>query len=43
MNVWIAASDGRTSTVEKLLQESYQRDGNVKDPNGYTPVHAAAA
>ncbi|GAV48960.1 hypothetical protein ZYGR_0N03650 [Zygosaccharomyces rouxii] len=43
MNVWIAASDGRTSVVEKLLQENYQRDGNVKDPNGYTPVHAAAA
>lgn len=43
MNIWIAASDGRASIVEKLLQENYQRDGNVRDPNGYTPVHAAAA
>lgn len=29
--------------MEQILQENYGGNANVKDPNGYTPVHAAAA
>ncbi|KAL3231396.1 Uncharacterized protein RNJ44_00431 [Nakaseomyces bracarensis] len=41
MNIWVAASDGRGDLVEKFLSEGFS--ANSKDPNGYTPVHAAAA
>lgn len=41
MNIWIAASDGRGDIVEKFLADGLS--ANSKDPNGYTPVHAAAA
>ncbi|QLG70778.1 hypothetical protein HG535_0A07200 [Zygotorulaspora mrakii] len=43
MNIWIAASDGKQEVVEQLLAQGSGIDSNVKDPNGYTPVHAAAA
>ncbi|AGO10053.1 AaceriAAR063Cp [[Ashbya] aceris (nom. inval.)] len=42
MNIWVAASDGLTAQVEELLRQT-SADANVKDPNGYTPMHAAAA
>ncbi|CCF60314.1 hypothetical protein KAFR_0J02500 [Kazachstania africana CBS 2517] len=43
MNIWVAASDGRQELVEKFLNENPSLSANTKDPNGYTPVHAAAA
>lgn len=43
MNIWTAASDGREDVVEQLLAQNNGLDANSKDPNGYTPVHAAAA
>ncbi|CDO93129.1 unnamed protein product [Kluyveromyces dobzhanskii CBS 2104] len=41
MNIWIAASNGETETVEKFINAG--QTANDKDDNGYTPVHAAAA
>ncbi|CUS23354.1 LAQU0S09e02872g1_1 [Lachancea quebecensis] len=41
MNIWIAASDGRAELVEKFLSEGFTAES--KDPNGYTPIHAAAS
>ncbi|GMM38714.1 hypothetical protein DASC09_060530 [Saccharomycopsis crataegensis] len=41
-NIWVAASDGDTSTVKKYI-ESGEYSATSKDPNGYTPIHAAAA
>ncbi|KAL6939235.1 hypothetical protein ACO0RG_003068 [Hanseniaspora osmophila] len=41
MNIWIAASDGRQDLVEKYLASGLS--AVAKDPNGYTPMHAAAA
>ncbi|SCW00341.1 LAFE_0C02058g1_1 [Lachancea fermentati] len=41
MNIWIAASDGKVDVVEKFLANGFRADS--KDPNGYTPLHAAAA
>lgn len=42
MNIWIAASDNKISLVENYLSS-----GNFSavsaDPNGYTPIHAAAS
>lgn len=43
MNIWIAASDGKENLVEQILSQGSGVDANIKDPNGYTPVHAAAA
>ncbi|CCC70024.1 hypothetical protein NCAS_0D04430 [Naumovozyma castellii] len=44
MNIWIAASDGRQDLVEQYLTaENTPFTANSKDPNGYTPIHAAAA
>ncbi|AET37852.1 uncharacterized protein Ecym_2099 [Eremothecium cymbalariae DBVPG len=43
MNIWVAASDGLTETVEKLLQQQPGLTANSKDPNGYTAVHGAAS
>ncbi|SSD60040.1 related to Ankyrin repeat-containing protein YCR051W [Saccharomycodes ludwigii] len=42
MNIWIAASDGKTDLVEKYIKEQ-GFTANCKDPNGYTPLHAAAS
>ncbi|SCU87895.1 LAMI_0D07932g1_1 [Lachancea mirantina] len=41
MNIWIAASDGRVDLVEQYLANGFEPDS--KDPNGYTPLHAAAS
>lgn len=41
MNIWIAASDGRTDLVEQFLNNGLS--ANSRDPNGYTPIHAAAS
>lgn len=41
MNIWVAASDGKVDVVEQFLNNGFT--ANSKDPNGYTPVHAAAA
>ncbi|SCV03984.1 LAME_0H14818g1_1 [Lachancea meyersii CBS 8951] len=41
MNVWIAASDGNLEKVELFLSAGFGPES--KDPNGYTPIHAAAA
>ena len=42
MNIWIAASDNKIELVEQYLNS-----GNFTaisaDPNGYTPIHAAAS
>lgn len=43
MNIWTAASDGRQDLVEQILAQNSGLNANSKDPNGYTPVHAAAA
>ncbi|CCH61935.1 hypothetical protein TBLA_0F04020 [Henningerozyma blattae CBS 6284] len=43
MNIWVAASDGRIDLVEKFLNNDNGLIANSKDPNGYTPIHAAAA
>ncbi|EDO18783.1 hypothetical protein Kpol_1028p58 [Vanderwaltozyma polyspora DSM 70294] len=43
MNIWVAASDGDVAVVEKYLNSGNGLTANSKDPNGYTPVHAAAA
>ncbi|KAI5952365.1 hypothetical protein KGF54_003231 [Candida jiufengensis] len=41
-NIWIAASDNKIDQVKQLI-ESGQFTSNSKDPNGYTPIHAAAS
>lgn len=41
-NIWVAASDNQISLVEQYLN-SGKFTPNSKDPNGYTPIHAAAS
>lgn len=41
VNVWIAAADNNTSVVNEFLTQG--GSPNVKDENGYTPIHAAAS
>ncbi|CAH2351481.1 ankyrin repeat-containing protein [[Candida] railenensis] len=41
-NIWIAAADNEIEVVKKHL-ESGDFGANSKDPNGYTPIHAAAS
>lgn len=41
-NIWVAASDGDLQTVKSLI-ESGHFTPNSKDPNGYTPIHAAVS
>ncbi|KAI5965290.1 uncharacterized protein KGF55_001510 [Candida pseudojiufengensis] len=41
-NIWIAASDNKLDQVKTLI-ESKQFNSNSKDPNGYTPIHAAVS
>lgn len=41
-NIWVAASDNQISLVEEYLN-SGKFTPNSKDPNGYTPIHAAAS
>lgn len=41
-NIWVAAADNEISTVtEYLASGAFAADS--KDPNGYTPLHAAAS
>lgn len=42
-NIWVAASDGKEEVVESILNSGNGLTANSKDPNGYTPIHAAAA
>lgn len=39
-NIWVAAADNDRAAVERELDAG--ASPNVKDPNGYTPMHAAA-
>ncbi|KAM9904958.1 hypothetical protein OXX69_007369 [Metschnikowia pulcherrima] len=41
-NIWVAAADNQVEIVEKYLT-SNEFSANAKDPNGYTPIHAAAS
>ncbi|OUM52660.1 hypothetical protein BVG19_g1866 [[Candida] boidinii] len=41
-NIWIAASDGNLKLVTEYI-ESGSSSANAKDPNGYTPIHAAVS
>lgn len=41
-NIWIAASDGNLDAVKQFLDSGHYSP-NSPDPNGYTPMHAAAA
>lgn len=41
-NIWVAAADNQVEVVEKYL-DSQEFTANAKDPNGYTPLHAAAS
>ena len=43
MNIWIAASDGRSDLVEQFISGNPAITANTQDPNGYTAVHAAAS
>lgn len=41
-NIWVAAADNELKTVVEYL-DSGKFTLNSKDPNGYTPIHAAAS
>lgn len=41
-NIWVAAADNQVKIVEDYL-DSGNFTANSKDPNGYTPIHAAAS
>lgn len=41
-NIWVAAADNDQELVKKYI-ESGDFSANQKDPNGYTPIHAAAS
>lgn len=41
-NIWVAAADNQTDVVKAHI-ESGAFSANSKDPNGYTPIHAAAS
>lgn len=41
-NIWVAAADNDQELVKKYI-ESGDFNANIKDPNGYTPIHAAAS
>lgn len=41
-NIWVAAADNQIEVVENYLNSS-EFTANAKDPNGYTPIHAAAS
>ncbi|CCH42779.1 Ankyrin [Wickerhamomyces ciferrii] len=41
-NIWVAAADNDLETVKKYI-ESDKFSANSKDPNGYTPIHAAVS
>ncbi|KAF3989479.1 hypothetical protein FT663_03597 [Candidozyma haemuli var. vulneris] len=41
-NIWVATADNDQALVKKYI-ESGEFSANSKDPNGYTPIHAAAS
>lgn len=41
-NIWVAAADNQVKIVESYL-DGKDFTPNSKDPNGYTPIHAAAS
>lgn len=41
-NIWVAAADNQIEVVESHIA-SGNFSANSKDPNGYTPIHAAAS
>lgn len=41
-NIWVAAADNQVKIVESHL-DTKEFTPNSKDPNGYTPMHAAAS
>ncbi|KAH3679085.1 hypothetical protein WICMUC_001281 [Wickerhamomyces mucosus] len=41
-NIWIAAADNEINLVKQYIT-SGQYTANSKDPNGYTPIHAAVS
>jgi hypothetical protein len=41
-NIWVAAADNQVKIVESYL-DGGDFTPNSKDPNGYTPIHAAAS
>ncbi|CUM48827.1 unnamed protein product [Debaryomyces tyrocola] len=41
-NIWVAAADNQVKIVESYLDDG-DFTPNSKDPNGYTPIHAAAS
>ena len=41
-NIWVAAADNQVKIVESYL-DTNDFTPNSKDPNGYTPIHAAAS
>ena len=42
-NIWIAASEGNQSLVDEFFQSDSTLTPTSKDPNTYTPLHAAAS
>ena len=40
-NIWVAAADNEVDVVKRNLESGVKPD--IKDPNGYTPIHAAAS
>ncbi|ODV80190.1 ankyrin-repeat protein [Suhomyces tanzawaensis NRRL Y-17324] len=42
VNIWVAAADNQREVVEKYIS-SGEFAADAKDPNGYTPIHAAAS
>lgn len=41
-NIWVAAADNKIDLVKSLI-ESGRYSPNSADPNGFTPIHAAAS
>lgn len=41
-NIWVAAADNQVEIVQSHI-DSGAFSANSKDPNGYTPIHAAAS
>lgn len=41
-NIWVAAADNDLETVQNYIS-SGEFSANSKDPNGYTPIHAAVS